>query len=176
MVHLTSKELEAGLDHIRQSPKDEGVLELIVRRPQTDERQVLETGELDPSYGLVGDNWRQRASGDNPSTQLNIMNVRAAALLAQDPDRRALAGDQLFIDLDLSDANLPPGSQLAVGDALIEVTAIPHTGCKKFAARFGVDAVKFVNTGAGKELHLRGINARVVHAGTIRTGDVVRKV
>ena len=176
IVHLTNEQLEAGLDHIRQSPKDGGTLELIVRRPQTEEREVLETGELDPSYGLVGDNWCQRASADNPDTQLNIMNARAAALVAVDPNRMALAGDQLFIDIDLSDANLPAGSQLAIGSAIIEVTAIPHTGCKKFTERFGMDAVKFVNTGVGKELHLRGINAKVVQAGTIQAGDIAKKV
>lgn len=176
ITHLTAAELEAGLDYIRQSPKDEGTVELIVRRPQTGEREVLEIGELDPKFGLVGDNWCERASADNPDTQLNVMNARAAALVAQDPARRQLAGDQLFIDIDLSDENLPAGSQLAIGSAIIEVTEIPHTGCKKFTERFGMDAVKFVNTGVGKELHLRGINARVVQAGTIKSGDRARKI
>ena len=176
IVHLTAEELNAGLDHIKQSPRDKGTLELIVRRPQVDEREVLEVGELDPVHGLVGDNWGERASADNPDTQLNIMNARCVALIAQDPDRRALAGDQLYVDLDLSDENLPPGSQLSIGDAIVQISEIPHTGCKKFAQRFGVDAVKFVNTGEGKALHLRGVNARVVKAGTIKAGDKVRKV
>jgi MOSC domain-containing protein YiiM len=175
-LHLSAEELEAGLETIRQSPKDNGELALIVRRPQSNEREILATGELDPKYGLVGDNWCERASADDPDTQLNIMNARAAALVAVDMDRRALAGDQLYIDIDLSDANLPTGSRLAIGSAVVEVTAVPHTGCKKFAQRFGVDAVKFVNTGVGKELHLRGINAKVVTAGTIQAGDVVRKI
>lgn len=175
-LHLSAEGLEAGLETIRQSPKDDGELVLIVRRPQANEREVLATGELDPKYGLTGDNWCERSSADNPDTQLNIMNSRAAALVANGMDRRALAGDQLFIDIDLSNENLPTGSRLAIGKAVVEVTAVPHTGCKKFAQRFGVDAVKFVNTGVGKELHLRGINARVVQAGTIQVGDVVRKI
>ena len=176
IMHLTAEELNAGLDHIKQSPKNEGTLALIVRRPQVDEREVLAVGELDPAQGLIGDNWATRKESPDPDTQLNIMNARCVALIAQDPDRRALAGDQLFVDFDLSEENLPPGSQLAIGDAIVQVTAIPHTGCKKFAARFGVDAVKFVNTGEGKELHLRGINARVVQSGTIKAGDIVSKI
>jgi MOSC domain-containing protein YiiM len=108
--------------------------------------------------------------------QLNLMNARAIALLAQEKDRWSLAGDQLYVDLDLSEENLPPGTQLAIGAAIIEVTDQPHTGCKKFMARFGADALKFVNSPVGKGLHLRGVNARVVQPGAIHTGDVVRKV
>jgi len=180
--HLTMAELEAGLDEIRQSPKDEGVLKLIVRRPQVDEREVLEEGVLDLSEGLLGDSWRRRSSSRtadgsaHPEMQLNIMNARAIALVAQDRDRWQLAGDQLFLDLDLSEQNLPAGTQLALGSAVIEVTAQPHTGCKKFVSRFGMDAMKFVNSPVGKELHLRGINARVVQPGAIRVGCVVKKI
>lgn len=180
--HLTMEELEAGLDDIRQSPKDKGMLELIVRRPQTDERQVLEEGQLDLREGLVGDSWRTRGSArtsDGSShldMQLTLMNSRVIALLAQHRDRWQLAGDQLFVDLDLSVENLPPGTRLAVGSAVMQVTDQPHTGCQKFAARFGQDAVKFVNSPVGKQLHLRGINARVVQPGVIRAGDVVSKI
>jgi len=180
--HLTTAELEAGLDIIRQSPKDDGVLELIVRRPQPEEREVLVEGELDLEVGLVGDTWKTRGSSrtadgsSHPDMQLNIINSRAIALVAQDKERWQLAGDQLFIDLDLSDENLPPGTQLALGSAVIEVTDQPHTGCKKFMARFGVDALKFVNSPVGKQLHLRGINAKVVQPGVIRVGDRVRKL
>lgn len=180
--HLTREELEAGLDEIRRSPKDEGVLKLIVRRPRTDEREVLEEGELDLAEGLVGDSWKMRGSSrtadgsSHPDMQLNIMNARTIALLAQHKDRWPLAGDQLFIDLDLSSENLPAGTRLALGSAIIEVTAQPHTGCKKFVARFGLDAMKFVNSHVGRELHLRGINARVVRAGVIRVGCAVRKI
>jgi hypothetical protein len=175
-------ELEAGLDEIRQSPKDEGVLELIVRRPGMDEREILEEGELHPAEGLVGDSWSVRGSSRtpdgsaHPEMQLNIMNSRAIALVAQAKDRWQLAGDQLFLDLDLSAENLPAGTRLALGSAVIEVTAQPHTGCKKFVSRFGLDAMKFVNSPVGKELHLRGINARVVQPGAIRVGCVARKI
>jgi hypothetical protein len=180
--HLTMEELEAGLDEIRQSPQDEGVLRLIVRRPQTDEREVLEEGELHPVEGLVGDSWKMRGSSrtadgsPHPDTQLNIMNARVAALVAQDKDRWQLAGDQLYIDMDLSEENLPPGTQLAIGSAVIEVTPLPHTGCKKFVSRFGLDAMKFVNSSLGRELHLRGVNARVIQPGMIRVGQVVKKL
>jgi hypothetical protein len=177
----TSEELEAKLDEIRHSPKDEGVLALIVRRPGTDEREVLQEGELDLVEGLVGDTWKIRGSrhtkdgSSHPEMQLNIMNSRAIALVAQDQDRWQLAGDQLYIDMDLSDANLPPGTRLALGSAVIEVTDQPHTGCRKFQARFGRDALEFVNSPVGRELHLRGINAKVVQPGAIRVGDRVRK-
>lgn len=179
--HLTLSELEAGLDAIRQSPSDEGVLELIVRRPQMGEREILEHAELDPLVGLVGDNWSGRVSSKtadgspHPKMQLNLMNARVIALLAQAKERWPLAGDQLFVDLDMSAANLPPGTRLAMGSAVIEVTDQPHTGCEKFASRFGVDSTRFVNSPVGRELQLRGINARVVKAGAIRVGDVVRK-
>lgn len=182
MVHLTIEQLEAGLETIRQSPKDEGVLDLIVRRPQVGEREVLEAGRLDPEEGLVGDTWKKRASSRSadglahPDMQLNLMNSRTIALIAGDQSRWPLAGDQLFVDFDLSEENLPPWTRLALGEAVIEVTDQPHTGCGKFIARFGVDAAKFVNSTIGQRLHLRGINARVVTAGAIRVGDRVKKI
>lgn len=182
MKHLTTEELEAGLDEIRQSPKDNGILKLIVRRPKENEREVLETGELNITIGLVGDTWNIRKSSRtedgsaHPDMQLNIMNSRAAALVAQDENRWKLAGDQLYVDIDLSDENLPAGAQIEIGSAIIEVTAQPHTGCKKFVERFGLDAMKFVNSPVGKQLHLRGINAKVIKSGTIRQGDSVKKV
>ena len=180
--HLTMDELEASLEHIRQSPKDEGVLELIVRRPQVDAREVLDEGVLDLRQGLVGDSWSTRGSSrtpdrsSHPDMQLNIMNARVAALVAQEKTRWPLAGDQLYLDMDLSTDNLPPGTQIALGSAVIEVTAQPHTGCQKFAARFGTDTLKFVNSPLGKQLHLRGINAKVVQPGVIRVGDRARKM
>src|SRR5919112_1681802 len=162
--HLTAAELEAGLVDIRRSPKDAGPLELIVRRPCVDEREVLAEGELHPSEGLVGDSWKERGSSRtsdgsaHPEMQLNIMNARVIALVSQGRERWPLAGDQLYMDLDLSGENLPAGTRLALGEALIEVTAQPHTGCKKFVERFGLDAMRFVNSPVGRELNLRGIN------------------
>ena len=182
MRHLTQEELTAGLDEILKSPRDKGILKLIVRRPETEQREVLDEGTLDPAYGLLGDNWLSRGSratpdgSAHPEMQLNIMNSRVVALVAQDPQRWALAGDQLFIDIDLSPANLPPGTRLSIGSAIIEVTSPPHTGCKKFVARFGLDAMMFVNSGVGKQLNLRGINAKVVQAGTVHTNDIVEKI
>ncbi len=182
MRHLTTEELQAGIPAIVASPKDEGILRLIVRRPGVGEREVLEDAELDCEVGLVGDTWRQRKStrtvdgSPHPDMQLNVMNARVIALVAQDEKRWPLSGDQLFLDMDLSAANLPPGTQLALGTAVIEVTDQPHTGCGKFVERFGQDAMKFVNSSIGRELHLRGINARVVRPGRVRSGDIVSKL
>jgi len=181
MKHLTMEELEAALDHLRQAPKDDGVLQLIVRRPQVDEREVLDEAQLDPVLGLIGDGWHVRGSrrthdgSAHPEMQINIMNSRVVDLVAQHKERWPLAGDQLFVDMDLTDANLPPGTQLLIGSAVLEVTAEPHTGCGKFIQRFGVDAAKFVKSTVGRELHLRGINAKVIQNGTIRVGDRVHK-
>jgi MOSC domain-containing protein YiiM len=180
--HLSTSALEAGLEHIRQAPKEQGILQMIVRRPAVDEREVLEQGELSTQGGLVGDTWSVRVSRHSKTgrpnlyAQLTIMNARAIALLAQSEERWALAGDQLFVDFDLSEENIPPGTRLAVGTAILEVSAEPHTGCKKFSARFGVEAMKFVNSPEGKRLHLRGINAKVIQDGIIRVGDPVKKI
>ena len=181
MKYLSTEELEAGLENILQSPKDLGVVEMIVRRPEVDQREVLEEGELDITEGLVGDNWRVRGSAmtpdgyAHPEMQVNIMNSRVIALVATAKDRWALAGDQLYLDLDLSKENLPPGTRLEVGTAVIEVSSVPHLGCKKFVARFGLEAMKFVNSGLGKRLNLRGINAKVVKSGVVRIKDTARK-
>lgn len=174
LEHLTTDALVAGLDEVRAAPADDGRVELIVRRPAVDEREILDEAVLDPAEGLVGDGWRERGSG--PDRQLTVMNVRAAALVAVAPERRPLAGDQLYVDLDLGGENLPPGSRLEVGSAVIEITEPPHRGCAKFASRFGRAALRLVNSPEGVELNLRGVNARVVTAGTVKLGDPIRKV
>ncbi len=183
VTHVTTAQLEAGLAVISESPKDAGEVQLIVRRPRVNEREVLEEAQLDLIDGLAGDTWKFRASSrstdkksPHPDMQLNVMNARAVALVAQDPARWALAGDQLYVDLDLRGANLPPGTRIGIGSAVIEVTSQPHTGCGKFVERFGLDAMKFVNSPVGRALNLRGINARVVQAGAIRRGDLARKL
>ena len=172
--HLNADELEAGIEHILQSPKDGGVVHMIVRRPQTDEREICVVGELDEQQGLVGDNSADGSA--HPEMQLNIMNSRVVQLVATSKDRWPLAGDQIYVDLDLSKDNLPAGTRLQLGSAVVEVTAEPHAGCKKFVARFGLEAMKFVNSGRGKKLCLRGINARVIQSGAFRVGDTVRRL
>ncbi len=182
MGHRTTDELEAALHDIRQAPADDGLVDMVVRRPSEGEREVLAEGTLDLAQGLVGDNWQTRGNRHTPDgsadplMQLNVINARLSRFVAIDPERRALAGDQLHLDLDLSEANLPPGTRLALGSAVIEVTAKPHTGCAKFVERFGRDAMRFVNSPTGRQLRLRGLNARVVVAGIVRPGDAVRKV
>lgn len=178
---MTLEALTGLLPYIRQSPQREGTLALIVRRPQVDAREVLVEGELNTAEGLAGDSWNRRKSSrtpdgaPHPDMQLNLMNVRVVEAVAGKTRRWPLAGDQLYVDLDLSQTNLPAGTRLSIGSAVIEITPQPHTGCGKFAARFGVDALKFVNSPEGRVLGLRGVNARVIQPGRVRVGDVVRK-
>src|SRR5690606_32420061 len=175
VTHLSGPELEAGLGSIRESPRDAGALPLIVRRPQVRDRDARQEARLDPAEALVGDGWRALIDGQSTDeaapdadTQLTLMNARTAALVAQHPSRWALAGDQLYVDLDLSADNLPAGTRLAAGSAVIEITAQPHTGCSKFVERFGVDAMKFVNSPTGRSLNLRGIYAREIGRASCR--------
>jgi hypothetical protein len=178
---LTLAELEAGLETIRRSPADHGTLDLIVRRPAIGGRESVREARLDLEDGLIGDNWKARGSSRtpdgaaDPEAQINVMNARVIALVAGAPERWPLAGDQLYLDLDLSGENLPAGTRLAIGEAVIEVTAKPHTGCAKFVSRFGRDAAQFVNSEIGRRLCLRGINAKVVRPGMVRVRDIVRK-
>jgi MOSC domain-containing protein YiiM len=174
--HLSRSELDAGLEGIRNSPRDNGAVELIVSRPASGAREMPEQAHLDPDQGMAGDNWAMRGDTPDPATQLTVMNARVIALIAPDRARWPLAGDQLYVDLDLADDNLPPGTRLEIGDAVIEVSPEPHLGCGKFVQRFGVEAMKFVNSPLGRQLHLRGINARIVRAGVVRVGDRARKV
>jgi len=181
-VHRSTAELEAGLAVIRAAPRDGGRVECIVRRPRAGEREVLDEARIDVDRGMIGDDWATRAcrltadGSPHRDMQLTIMNARVAALVARTADRWPLAGDQLYVDMNLGAANLPAGTRLAIGSAVIEVTAVPHRGCAKFAERFGHDALRLVNSAAGRELNLRGVNARVVRSGTVRIGDVATKL
>ena len=181
-MYVTKEDLEKGIENIRNSPKDEGIVELIVCRPDVDERRELKEAELDVKIGLIGDNWLSRGNSrraDNtadPDTQLNIMNARSISLIARTKENWKLAGDQLYVDLDLSPDNLPPGTQLKVGSALIEVTDEPHLGCKKFMERYGKDATVFINSDLGKSLNMRGINAKILRSGIVKRGSLIKKI
>jgi hypothetical protein len=170
---------DAGLEHVRRAPTGRGRVELVVARPGVDERVVLQEARLTLADGLEGDSWNRRSSRRTADgspfvdAQLNVVSSRAIQLFAGDRDRWALAGDQLYVDLDLSEDALPPGSRLAVGSAVIEVTPEPHRGCAKFSARFGLDALRAVNSAEGRALRLRGLNARVVVEGVVRPGDTI---
>jgi MOSC domain-containing protein YiiM len=169
--HLSYAELEAALLEIERSPRERGTVCLIVRRPSSGEREVLANATLDVEEGLVGDRWargkRRRVN------QLTLINARFVAALARERDRWALAGDQLYVDFDLSPEHVPPGTRLTIGAAEIEVSPEPHTGCRLFAERYGRDAQRFVGSERGRELALRGINAWVVKGGEVRVGDEV---
>lgn len=171
----THGELVEGLERVREAPRDAGILELIVGRPAVDQRIELASAELDVERGLVADRW-SRGSRPNLKSQVTVMNARAADLVSGgDRSRWALAGDQLYVDMDLSPDNLPPGTWLAIGSAIIEVSDQPHLGCEKFAARFGEAARTFANSPAGTAVNFRGLNTRVVKSGVVHTGDPVRK-
>jgi hypothetical protein len=187
LPYRTTAELDTRLEHLRTAPADAGTVRLVVRRPDLGVREILEVGELTEADGLLGDTWLARArsraiaDGRHFDAQVNVMSARMVGLLADSPEEQAYAGDQLFLDLDISHANLPTGSRLAFGEpgaggAVIEVSAKPHNGCAKFTARYGEDAMHFVNNETGKALRLRGFNARVVEAGVVRPADVVRVV
>lgn len=179
--HLTYRELEAGLDQVRSSPRDDGVLQMIVVRTERGLRRTPESCMISAAAGLEGDHWsrtckmRTEDGLAHPDMQICMMNARTIELIAQDRDRWAIAGDNLFIDLDISHENLAPRQTLGIGEALIEITAVPHNGCAKFIDRFGKDACQFVNSRTGKELRLRGIYARVVQDGRIAVGDRIGK-
>jgi hypothetical protein len=182
MAFLTDDVLEGVAAAARQSPADRGTVDLIVCRPAQGERLVLEEGMLDLAVGLVGDNWATRPSNStpdrspNPLGQVTLINSRVLGVIAGDDERRPLAGDQLHVDLDLSVENLPPGTRLAVGEAVLEVTEKPHNGCLKFEARYGRDVAQFVNSPRRQALRLRGMNARVVTPGRVRAGDAIVKL
>jgi len=182
MVHKDLEALQNGFEHIKRSPTDQGTLELIVIRPEEDQRKELENGILDETQGLIGDNWASRGSSKttdgsaHPGMQINIMNSRIINLITAEKSDWKVAGDQLFVDFNLNKDNVPAGTQLSIGDAILEVTSVPHTGCKKFSERFGVEALKFISTPEGRQWQLRGINARVVKSGKIKVGETITKI
>ena len=181
MEHLSRDALAAGLDRILASPADGGRVVLVVRRPAVGQRDLPPEVALDLAAGLEGDNWLARGSGStpdgsaDPERQVTVMNARVAELVAGGTDRMPLAGDQLYVHLDLSQDNLPAGSLLTVGQAVLRVSEPPHLGCAKFVERFGAEAMRFVNSRTGRRLRLRGMNTRVVVPGTVRLGDLATK-
>jgi len=179
MAHLSFEQLQAGMDEVLASPREEGRVRLVARRPGPGQREVLEVGQLDTEVGLVGDDWANRPGRDGlPSlyAQVTIMNSRFAQLISADPEPATWAqcGDQLYLDLDLSEANLPAGSRLQVGEAVLEIQAEPHTGCQQFRGWWGVDALRLANGPAFRHLRLRGANTRVLRSGSVRAGDIAR--
>ena len=173
-VYVESDRLEEGLAHILDAPSDVGTVELVVRRPAEGEREILDEGMID-FPGLVGDRHTLRENA-HPGTAITLINTRVIDLVSGGRERWALAGDQLYVDFDLRHENLPTGTQLAVGSAVLEVSDLPHTGCAKFTARFGSDATRFINGKPHRELRLRGMNTRVVTPGAVRPGDTIRKL
>jgi hypothetical protein len=181
-MHRSIGDLTEGLEYLLYSPVSDGVVEMIAARPGEDQRELLPTAKLDTEIGLVGDNWKARGNrhtddgSADRKAQLTLMNSRVIDLVSGARERWALAGDQLYVDLDLSKENLPPGTRLQIGDAVIEVSDTPHTGCKKFASRFGAEALRFVNTGIGSDARVRGVNTFVVRSGEVSVGDSVVKL
>jgi hypothetical protein len=178
MHDLPGTRFDPLLDTVHEAPRDDGLLELIVRRPAVDEREVLEQGDLDLDVGLVGDRWALRDKERTPvylASQLTLIGTRLLAAIEPDRSRWPIAGDQLYVDLDLCEAHLPVGSRLSIGAAVIEVSGESHTACAKFSARFGSEALRWINSPLGRAHRLRGLNARVVQAGAIRQGDRVRR-
>jgi MOSC domain-containing protein YiiM len=182
MVATQENAFDGSVADVQAAPRDGGRLEWIVRRPAVDEREIVQDAELDPEVGLVGDSWLARgnrgtADGSaDTDNQITLVNVRVLRAIEPDPDRWPLAGDQLYVDLDLSIEALPVGSRLAIGTAVLEVTDKPHTGCAKYSARFGSEALRWINSPVGRAHRMRGMNTRIVVGGTVRTGDVINRV
>ena len=178
MQEQLERTFDGQLEDVRAAPRDHGRVELIVRRPADDEREILDEAHLDPGSGLVGDRWagRHEHTPVYLSAELTVINTRVLAAIEPDRARWPLAGDQIYVDLDLSVENLPIGSRLAIGSAVIEISETPHTGCSKFSARFGSDALRWINSPTGRAHRMRGLNAWIVEAGTVRPGDTIRKV
>jgi len=172
--YLPSDALTQRLNAFAAAPKENGRLEMIVRCPVSNQREILQTVHLSVEAGLPGDKWGAK-SNPNPVSQLTVMRHDIADMIANGQSL-ALFGDNLFVNLDIAAANLPVGSRLQIGEAVIEVTPLPHDGCTKFKARFGADAFYFVNAKPTRHLNLRGICCRVVRAGNVEAGSAVRVV
>lgn len=178
-MHRTIAELESMLDDLLSAPQDAGPIEMIVRRPRENQREIVQSAELSSEEGLVGDSWIDRvdANGDpHMAAQLTLMNSRVTDAVAGARERWPLAGDQIYVDMDISVMNLPPGSRIQVGDAVVEISETPHTGCAKFAGRFGKEALRFANVGVGRDNRFRGVNAFVVESGPVKVGDKITKL
>lgn len=177
-IHRTTKDLEAEVEHILAAPKDSGTVDMIVRRPAENQREVVEEAELDTDVGLVGDDWVNRLDDEGKphlAAQLTLMNSRVVEAMAGGRERWPLAGDQVYVDMDLSHENLPAGTLLNIGGATIRISETPHTGCAKFASRFGKEALRFANVGLGRDHRFRGVNASIVSGGAVQIGDPVNK-
>lgn len=178
-MHRTTEDLETFLDEILAAPKDAGPIEMIARRPGENAREVIQSAELTKEDGLIGDSWIDRVDENGDPylpAQLTLMNSRVADAVAVTRDRWPLAGDQIYVDMDISQRNLPPGARIKVGDAVVEISDVPHTGCNKFAGRFGKEALRFANVGVGRENRFRGVNAFVVEPGSVQVGDKITKL
>lgn len=172
-------DLETILEDVRNSPTEVGKILLIAVRPANGERLVVDQARMSTETGLEGDNWLDRsADKDNVSrhNQLTLMNSRFADAITPDGKGWELAGDQLYVDFDISLENAPAGTLLQVGGATIRISEEPHTGCAKFVRRFGREMLKMTQTDVGKDLRLRGVNASVIESGTVCTGDSIRRV
>lgn len=178
-MHRTTTELEGHVASILEAPKDAGPIEMIVRRPAEGDREVVESAVLTTAEGLLGDNWVERVDENGDPyfpAQLTLMNARVADAVAVTRERWPLAGDQVYVDMDISHDNLPPGARIRLGDAIVEISDVPHTGCNKFSGRFGAEALRFANVGVGRDNRFRGVNAFVVEGGSFSVGDKVTKV
>ena len=170
--HLSSADLDARLRALPGAPKDAGRLALIVCRSSEGVRETPERVHLSAEEGVPGDGWGRRTPR-RPEAQLAVMRRDVAELIANGQPLTTF-GDNLFVELDISAANLPVGSRLRMGGAIVEVTPLPHDGCGKFKGRFGSDALRFVNAKPTRDQNLRGIYWRVVESGEVAVGAPIQ--
>ena len=189
MSAVSQDSLKKGLDkpinYNQSSPRDNGVVKLLVIRPETHVRTLPNAVVVSVEQGVVGDKWEAECTiklengKSNPDLQIAIINTKVIKEIAQsdfDMDRLALAGDNIYADLNLCEENMPVGQQIQIGNTLLEVTPFPHFGCKKFSERYSVEDLKVVNSTAGKPQHLRGIYVKVIKNGSISIGESIKKI